>query len=128
MIMMSKVFGVISLALAASLWFVYNQWQGEVEQRIKAQAAHQQLKQVYEQQVRQLNTLNDRMMTIQSERDVAVNKLNGYRDRERILLERPESVERLANAATKRVFSDIKSASDFSHEDNSTETSAGPTH
>lgn len=124
--LLSRVLGVVIIVLGAATAFTYYNWQNELEERIRIEAKYYQLNLIYESQAKQVNQLNSRLAFIQSERDVAVSKLNGYRNREEVLLKRPESVERLANAATKRLFADFKAATDTYSKNTSAASSTSP--
>lgn len=126
--LLTKMLGGVSLVLGVLLTVVYLMWQSEMEARVLAQGQVKQLNSTIEYQRKEFEkqkeiaqTLNNDMTALRIERDTVVNKLNEYRNREKIVLEKPKSVERLANAATKRLFNDIYTESGGSVKTDTTE-------
>ena len=108
-------FSGIMTIISGLLFWAYSH---ESEERVKAQAALEstqfELKKQRENFLTQIDKndkLNTEFLILRNEYDKTNSELNGYRDREKLLQKRPESIERLANAATVRVFNDICSAS-----------------
>lgn len=104
-----------TLISSASLFYLYD---SEKTDRIKAESALESAqltlvveRENYQRQADKLLLLNTDMALVQSRSDMLTNQLNGYRDREKLLQKKPETIERLANAATAGVFNDILRAS-----------------
>ena len=121
-----SIFAGIMTVISGLLFWAYSY---ESERRIKAETALETVKFQMERQrsdflsqVSKNDKLNAEFLTLRNEYDKSNSELNGYRDREKLLQKRPESIERLANAATMRVFNDICSASGGCSKDNSAET------
>lgn len=124
---MVRILGATSLMLlisTTSLFYLYGQ---EKEKRVKAESALGQVnltlaieRENSQRQADKLLLLNTDMALIQSRSDMLTNQMNEYRDREKLLQKRPKSVERLANAATNRVFNGILRASSSTYDKDKT--------
>ena len=115
---MIQLLGAFSLLMSLSTAGLFYLYDGEKEDRVKAEAALGQVtltlaveRKKLQTQADDLLALNLKTASIQSETDVLINQLNGYRGREKLLQKKPKSIERLANAATRSVFNDILRAS-----------------
>lgn len=116
----------VMVILCGVLFYRYDH---EKEERVKAQAALSQVqltlateRENLKRQAAEIVDLNVRFMTVQSRADVLINQMNGYRDRERLLQKKPKTIERLANAATDRMFNDIlRASSGGDNQDSTTE-------
>lgn len=116
----------VTVLLCGVLFYRYDR---EKEERVKAQAALSQVqltltteRENVKRQAAEIVDLNVRFMTVQSRADALINQMNGYRDRERLLQKKPKTIERLANAATGRMFNDIlRASSGGDNQDSTTE-------
>lgn len=115
---MSKYLIVAILVLLSITGGVFTLYLGERDERIKAEINLESTKLTLEttitnfnNQVTLNNGLNIDVAKITFEKDVAISELNGYRSRENVIKKKPKLVERLANAATKRMFNDLCTSS-----------------
>jgi len=109
-----KLLGGSLVILIILLGIIFKLYDHEKEERIKAIAAFNQAEATRKAQLAdfkaqsiKLNVLNVKMAENRIQADIINNQLNGYRSREKLLQKKPKSIERLANAATKRVFNNI---------------------
>jgi hypothetical protein len=124
---MIQLLGAFSLLMSLSTAGLFYLYDGEKEDRIQAEAALGQVtltleveRENMQRQAENLLALNLKTASIQSETDVLINQLNGYRSREKLLQKKPKTIERLANAATRGVFNDILRASSGGDDKDST--------
>ena len=130
----TKIFGVVTAVLLAASCGLFYLWDSEKTERIRFEQAydqlevtHKEMKADFEEQVERNTELNRTLVRVEIERDQVNNQLNGYRDREKLLKRKPKTIERLANAATQRLFIDFHTLTTGESEDTATEASPDTT-
>lgn len=115
---MIQALGILSLIMSLSTAGLFYLYDNEKENRIKSESALQQVKVTLQSQKDDFNlqiekntALNVRMTAVQIKADIAQNELDTYRNREKLLQKKPKAIERLANAATNKLWDDILRAS-----------------
>ena len=131
--MLNTLIGTVVVLLVA-IGLVGNAYLGKRDELTRSKQAYSSLKVTHDgtvdgfkKQATRLEVLNLELGSIQVEKDVAINKLNEYRGREHVVSKKPKAIERLANAATKRMFNDLCTASGGDCGSKTSETDSGNT-
>ena len=115
---MVKPLIAVIVVLLLMLTYVSNSYLNKRDELIKSNqalntltATHNIIIEDFKNQSTKLENLNREFGAIQVKKDIAVSKLNEYRGRENVVSKKPKTIERLANAATKRMFDNLCSSS-----------------
>lgn len=131
---MIKALSSVIAILVICLGLITNTYLNNRDELTKAEQANDSLQLTldatvsdFKSQGTKLESLNFELDKIQTEKDVAYNKLNEYRSRENVVKKKPKAIERIANAATKRMFIDLCSSTGGNCQDKAANTDTSNT-